>query len=295
MSKINIIFISADFFSFELPVSKGLVSFAKKLSSSNYQIFSEITKIADFTFKILQTENIKVKNILDVNKDTELDTVIFQKNRIEYNKKEFDDFIELTEYMFCKPRIAKYNRETNETNISIELNLDGVGKSDINTGIGFFDHMLEQISRHANLDLSIKVKGDLNVDEHHTVEDTGIALGETIIEALGNKKGITRYGFFLPMDETIAKCALDISGRSFLNFKCKFEREKVGEFPTELTKEFFRALANGLKANLYLRSKGKNDHHKIEALFKVFAKSLNEACRLDERTKGIIPSTKGVI
>ena len=175
------------------------------------------------------------------------------------------------------------------------MNLDGTGKSIINTGIGFFDHMLEQIAKHANLDLNIKVDGDLHVDEHHTVEDVGITLGTVLNEALGNKKGIKRYGFYLPMDDSIAKCSLDLGGRAYLNFKCKFEREKVGKFPTELTEEFFRGLSSGLKANILIRAKGKNDHHKIEAMFKAFAKSLNEACRIDERNKNMLPSTKGVL
>ena len=190
---------------------------------------------------------------------------------------------------------AEINRETKETKINISVNIDGSGKSNINTGIGFFDHMLEQISKHANLDLTIKVKGDLYVDEHHTVEDVGIALGEAILKALGNKKGIQRYGFFVPMDESLAMCVIDLGGRYYLKFKAKFKRNKVGQFPTELTEEFFRGLASGLKANIHIKVKGKNDHHKIEAIFKAFAKALNEACRLDERNNGRIPSTKGII
>jgi imidazoleglycerol-phosphate dehydratase/histidinol-phosphatase len=192
-------------------------------------------------------------------------------------------------------RKAESFRETKETKIKISANLDGSGESKINTGIGFFDHMLEQIAKHANIDLNIHVDGDLHVDEHHTVEDVGITLGEVLLKALGNKNGIQRYGFFVPMDESIALCVIDLGGRYHLKFKSKFEREKVGEFPTELTEEFFRGLAGGLKANLYIKVKGKNDHHKIEAIFKSFAKALNEACRLDERNNGRIPSTKGII
>ncbi len=194
-----------------------------------------------------------------------------------------------------KPRKANAARETKETKIKISANLDGTGESDINTGIGFFDHMLEQIAKHANMDLDIKVDGDLYVDEHHTVEDVGITLGEVLLKALGDKKGIQRYGFYVPMDESIALCVVDLGGRYYLNFRAKFNREKVGEFPTELVKEFFRGLAGGLKANLYIKVKGKNDHHKIEAIFKSFAKALNEACRLDERNNGRIPSTKGIL
>ncbi len=192
-------------------------------------------------------------------------------------------------------RTAKTKRETKETKIKIFVNIDGTGQSEIKTGIGFFDHMLEQIAKHANLDLTIKVKGDLYVDEHHTVEDVGIALGEVLLKALGKKKGIQRYGFYVPMDESIALCVIDLGGRFYLSFNAKFKRNKVGEFPTELTEEFFRGLASGLKANIYIKVKGKNDHHKIEAIFKAFAKALNEACRLDERNNGRIPSTKGII
>jgi len=194
-----------------------------------------------------------------------------------------------------KQRKANAARETKETKIEISANLDGSGKSNINTGIGFFDHMLEQIAKHANVDLDIKVDGDLHVDEHHTVEDVGITLGEVLLKALGDKKGIQRYGFYVPMDESIALCVIDLGGRFLLNFKAKFKREKVGEFPTELVEEFFRGLASGLKANIYIKVKGKNDHHKIEAIFKAFAKALNEACRLDERNNGRIPSTKGIL
>lgn len=192
-------------------------------------------------------------------------------------------------------RVAKLKRNTKETKITIVLNLDGTGKSEIRTGIGFFDHMIEQIVRHANLDLHISVKGDLQTDEHHTVEDTGIALGEAIRKALGNKKGIQRYGFFIPMDDSVAICTIDLGGRSYLNFNCKFKREMVGEFPTELTKEFFRTLADSIKANIYIKAKGENDHHKIESIFKAFAKSLNEAARIDERNNNRIPSTKGIL
>jgi imidazoleglycerol-phosphate dehydratase/histidinol-phosphatase len=194
-----------------------------------------------------------------------------------------------------KKRISFINRKTKETDIKIRLNLDGTGKTLIKTGIGFFNHMLDQIARHANIDLSIKIKGDLNVDEHHTVEDTGLALGEAFKIALGNKKGIQRYGFFIPMDESVAICTIDLGGRNYLNFNCNFNREKVGEFPTELTKEFFKALSSSMQANIYIKANGENDHHKIEAMFKAFAKALNEAARLDERNNNRIPSTKGII
>jgi len=192
-------------------------------------------------------------------------------------------------------RISSHYRKTKETEIKIRVNLDGSGKARIKTGIGFFDHMLEQLSKHSNIDLIISVKGDLFIDEHHIVEDTGIALGESIDKALGNRKGIERFGFMLPMDDALAQCALDLSGRPYLAFKCKWNREKIGEFPTELIKEFFRGLAIGLRANIHLQASGENDHHKAESLFKAFARSLNSALKYDSRNKGNLPTTKGLI
>lgn len=194
-----------------------------------------------------------------------------------------------------KPRKSFVKYKTRETNISVRLNLDGNGKSRIETGIGFFNHMLDQIARHANVDLAVTAKGDLEIDEHHTIEDTGIALGQAIREALGDKRGIQRYGFFIPMDESVALCTIDLGGRSYINFNCKFNRDKVGDFPTELSKEFFRALADSMRANIFIKAKGENDHHKIESIFKAFAKSLNEAARFDERNNNRIPSTKGIL
>jgi len=192
-------------------------------------------------------------------------------------------------------RKANHQRKTNETEIKILVNLDGSGKSKIKTGIGFFDHMLEQLAKHSNIDLNLSVKGDLHIDEHHTVEDVGLALGEAINTALGDKRGFSRYGFLLPMDDSITECAIDLGGRPYLIFYCKFAREKVGDFPTELTKEFFRALAYGLKANVYIKTRGENDHHKIESMFKAFARSLNEALKYDKRNKMSLPSTKGIL
>lgn len=194
-----------------------------------------------------------------------------------------------------KKRTAQHSRKTKETDIKIKIDLDGSGKSKIKTGIGFFDHMLEQLSKHSNTDITIAVKGDLHIDEHHTVEDVGIALGEAISIALGDRKGIERYGFMLPMDDALAQCAIDLGGRSYLAFNCKWKRELVGEFPTELFKEFFRGLASGLRANIHLKATGENDHHKAEALFKAFARALNMALKYDSRNKGSLPSTKGLL
>jgi len=194
-----------------------------------------------------------------------------------------------------KKRTALHKRKTNETDIVIRLDLDNSRNSQINTGIGFFDHMLEQLAKHSNIYLGIKVKGDLHIDEHHTVEDVGIALGEAVSSALGDRRGIERFGFMLPMDDALAECAIDLGGRAYLSFKCKFEREMVGGFPTELFKEFFRGLSIGLRANIHIKASGENDHHKAEAIFKAFARAFNNALKYDSRNKGSLPSTKGLI
>ncbi len=290
--------IDRKFFELNLPASSGLISGLKKLSQRNLNIYVNDFKPNEILKYVLASEGI---NIFGGDKESESQFSISLEKKLDRNsilvkeKTEIDNFEKAVNKIFTKLRSSSKQRKTKETDIKINLSLDGRGVSEIKTGIGFFDHMLEQIAKHANINLKVEVNGDLHVDEHHTIEDVGITLGLALSEALGGKLGIKRYGYFLPMDETIARCAIDLSGRSYLNFKCKFEREKVGEFPTELTEEFFRGLASGLKANIFIRAKGKNDHHKIEAIFKAFAKSLNEACRMDERNEGMLPSTKGVL
>lgn len=192
-------------------------------------------------------------------------------------------------------RLAVIKRATKETNIELELNLDGTGKADIKTDIGFFTHMLDLFSFHSGIDLNIKAKGDIEVCDHHLVEDVGIAIGRAIKEALGDKKGINRYGtFFLPMDETLAMVSLDISGRGFLHFEAEFKRESINGFSTEMVKEFFRAVAINSEITLHCRILyGENDHHKIEALFKAFGRALREGIKISNGD--ILPSTKGVI
>ncbi len=189
-------------------------------------------------------------------------------------------------------RAAFTRRTTAETDIKVQLSLDGVGKYEIATGIGFLDHMLAQVARHAQIDLTLRADGDLNVDEHHTVEDIGIALGEGIRKALGDKRGIERYGFVAPMDEALAQVSIDLSGRSFLSFNCTFRRERVGRLPTELVEDFFRGFADGLKATLHISCRGRNDHHKIEAIFKSVSRALRSAIRVDARSRRMLPSTK---
>jgi imidazoleglycerol phosphate dehydratase HisB len=192
-------------------------------------------------------------------------------------------------------RTATVQRKTNETDIYISLDLDGTGKSEISTGLKFFDHMLEQIARHGFVDLNIKCNGDLQVDEHHTIEDVAIALGEAIAQALGDKKGIERYAFVLPMDEARAMVALDLSGRPYLVFEGAFSREYVGDMPTEMVKHFFYSFAMHLKATLHIEFQGENDHHKIEAIFKSFARVLKTAMEKNPRIKNQIPSSKGAL
>jgi imidazoleglycerol-phosphate dehydratase/histidinol-phosphatase len=182
-------------------------------------------------------------------------------------------------------------RKTSETDIQIEVNLDGSGKSKINTGIGFFDHMLEQISRHGNMDLFIEVKGDLHIDEHHTVEDVALALGDAILQALGGKKGIERYSFVLPMDECLAQVALDFGGRPWLIWDVTFTRERVGELPAEMFFHFFKSFSDTAKCNLNITATGENEHHKIEAIFKAFAKAIKLAVKQTDNFN--LPSTKG--
>ncbi|MGI9540692.1 MAG: bifunctional histidinol-phosphatase/imidazoleglycerol-phosphate dehydratase HisB [Flavobacteriaceae bacterium] len=197
-------------------------------------------------------------------------------------------------YKFLKleQRITVKKRTTHETDISLRLNLDGSGKSEISTGIVFFDHMLDQLARHGGMDISLQVKGDLKVDEHHTIEDTAIVLGEAFAAALGNKLGIERYGFCLPMDDCLAQVAIDFGGRNWLVWEAAFHREMIGKMPTEMFLHFFKSFSDGAKANINIKAEGENEHHKIEAIFKAFAKAIKVAVKRDPE-KMILPSTKG--
>ncbi|MEC7785106.1 MAG: bifunctional histidinol-phosphatase/imidazoleglycerol-phosphate dehydratase HisB [Bacteroidota bacterium] len=207
---------------------------------------------------------------------------------------ETTDWQKIYEFLKLKERTASISRKTNETDIEIELNLDGTGKSDIKTGLAFFDHMLDQIARHGSMDLKIHVDGDLEVDEHHTIEDTAIALGEVFSKALSNKLGIERYGFCLPMDDCLAQVAIDFGGRNWLVWEADFKREKIGEMPTEMFYHFFKSFTDGARANLNIKAEGTNEHHKIEAIFKAFAKAIKVAVKRDP-DKMVLPSTKGML
>lgn len=223
-------------------------------------------------------------------------------SEISEEKEKVKEFVELEtekwqkiyEFLKLKNRTAQLSRKTNETDIKIRLNLDGSGKSQIDTGIKFFDHMLDQIARHGQMDLEIKVKGDLEVDEHHTIEDTAIALGEVFSKALGNKLGIERYGFALPMDDCLAQVAIDFGGRNWLVWDADFKREMIGHMPTEMFYHFFKSFTDGAKANLNIKAEGINEHHKIEAIFKAFAKAMKVAVKRDP-DKMVLPSTKGML
>ena len=201
---------------------------------------------------------------------------------------------EIYNYLKLPERRISHNRTTKETDISVEINLDGSGKANIKTGLAFFDHMLEQIAKHGNIDLTINAKGDLHIDEHHTVEDTAITLGEALAKALGDKRGIERYGFCLPMDDCLAQVALDFGGRNWIVWEAEFKREKIGDMPTELFYHFFKSFSDAAKCNLNIKVEGQNEHHKIESIFKAFAKSIKLAVKRDSNNMSL-PSTKGVL
>lgn len=205
-----------------------------------------------------------------------------------------DSWDRVTEFLFAGERRAEVHRATKETDIYVRVNLDGKGKTDISTGLGFFDHMLEQIGKHSGMDLVVRVKGDLNVDEHHTIEDTAIALGETLLKALGDKRGIERYGYCLPMDDCLCSVALDFGGRPWLVWDAEFHREKVGDMPTEMFLHFFKSLSDAARMNLNIKAEGTNEHHKIEGIFKALARSVKMAIRRDIY-KYELPSTKGLL
>ncbi|MFT6866334.1 MAG: imidazoleglycerol-phosphate dehydratase/histidinol-phosphatase [Cyclobacteriaceae bacterium] len=202
---------------------------------------------------------------------------------------------EIYEHLIFKPRKASVIRKTKETDIKINLNLDGSGQTSIETGLGFFDHMLDQLGKHGGIDLEIKVNGDLHIDEHHTIEDTALALGEAFKVALGNKKGISRYGFLLPMDDVLAQVAIDFGGRPWCVWETEFKREKIGEMPTEMFFHFFKSFSDTSLSNLNIKAEGDNEHHKIEGIFKAWAKAIKMAIKRNPDEMGSLPSTKGAL
>ncbi len=263
--------------------------------SSDYDLANSFV-IGDRLTDVELAKNLGSKAIF-INDNTNLGTSeisVKQSDLQEVIALETNDWQKIYEFLKLESRSASILRKTNETDISIKLNLDGTGKSKIETGIAFFDHMLDQIARHGQMDLEIMVKGDLQVDEHHTIEDTAIALGEVFAKALGNKLGIERYGFCLPMDDCLAQVAIDFGGRNWLVWETEFKREMIGQMPTEMFFHFFKSFTDGAKANLNIKAEGSNEHHKIEAIFKAFAKAIKVAVKRDVE-KMILPSTKGML
>jgi imidazoleglycerol-phosphate dehydratase/histidinol-phosphatase len=273
------------------PTRKPATGMLTKYLKGGYDLENSFV-IGDRITDIILARNIGCKGILFGSKDrlNEIKTEGLEQYCVHVT----DDWDEIFSFISQKQRIARVHRITNETEIDLSINLDGVGYCDISTGLNFFNHMLEQIGRHAGIDLTIKVNGDLKVDEHHTIEDTAIALGEAICEAVGNKAGIERYGFCLPMDDSLAQIAIDFGGRSWIVWDVTFKREKIGDMPTEMFYHFFKSFSDAAKCNLNIKAEGENEHHKIEAIFKALAKALKMAIKRDPLSMQV-PSTKGVL
>ena len=267
------------------PTRKPRTGMLKKYMTGEYDLDNSYV-IGDRLTDMQLAENLGAKGIFltsDTSKTVEK-TVVLQT----------DSWERIYEFLKLQTRRVEMNRKTKETDVHLVLNLDGTGKSDISTGIGFFDHMLDQLARHGNMDLTLKVKGDLEVDEHHTVEDTAIVLGEAFLKALGDKRGVERYGFVLPMDDSLASVAIDFGGRGWLVWEAEFNREKIGAMPTEMFFHFFKSFSDSARCNLNIKAEGKNEHHKIEGIFKAFAKALKAAVKRDPE-KMVLPSTKGLL
>jgi len=277
------------------PTHKPKTGLLTQYFSEDYDLTNSFV-IGDRFTDIELAKNLKAKGIF-INDNTNLVTNEISEKREELDKyiaMESNDWEVIYKFLKAEARTGFIERNTNETKIKIHLNLDGTGQSNIDTGIAFFDHMLDQIARHGQLDLHIKVIGDLEVDEHHTIEDTAIALGEVFASTLGNKLGIERYGFCLPMDDCFAQVAIDFGGRNWLVWEADFKREMIGKMPTEMFFHFFKSFTDGAKCNLNIKAEGANEHHKIEAIFKAFAKAIKMAVKRDVE-KMILPSTKGML
>jgi len=277
------------------PTRKPNTGLLSHYISSSYDLENSFV-IGDRMTDIELAKNLGARGIFINNDNIEgTDELTVTKDELEnYIALETKDWSAIYEFLKAKDRTGSISRNTNETKIQIDLNLDGTGKSNISTGISFFDHMLDQIARHGQLDLIVNVKGDLEVDEHHTIEDTAIALGEVFAKTLGNKLGIERYGFYLPMDDCLSQVAIDFGGRNWLVWEADFKREMVGKMPTEMFFHFFKSFTDGAKCNLNIKAEGTNEHHKIESIFKAFAKAIKMAVKRDVE-KMILPSTKGVL
>lgn len=288
-------FIDRTFAKDNAPTRKPNTGLLTKYFEEDYDLKNSFV-IGDRLTDIELAKNLNAKGIY-INDNTHLgtDEITVDRQALDaYIALESNDWEAIYAFLKADARRGHIERNTNETKIKIDLNLDGTGQSSIDTGIAFFDHMLDQIARHGQLDLNIKVDGDLEVDEHHTIEDTAIALGEVFASTLGNKLGIERYGFALPMDDCFAQAAIDFGGRNWLVWEADFKREMIGKMPTEMFFHFFKSFTDGAKCNLNIKAEGTNEHHKIEAIFKAFAKAIKMAVKRDVE-KMILPSTKGML
>lgn len=275
------------------PTRKPATGLLTDYFSQRYDLANSFV-IGDRLTDIELAKNLGAKGIF-INDNTDLGTgeiTVAREELDPYIALETNDWERIHGFLKLGRRSAAIDRKTHETDVKVRVNLDGTGKSAIDTGLPFFDHMLDQLARHGQMDLEIGVKGDLEVDEHHTIEDTAIALGEVFSKALGDKLGIERYGFCLPMDDCLAQVALDFGGRNWLVWEADFRREKIGDMPTEMFPHFFKSFSDGAKANLNIKAEGSNEHHKIEAIFKAFAKAIKMAVKRDA-DKMVLPSTKG--
>ena len=284
------VFIDRSFPEDNAPTRKPRIGMlAKYIDNSEYNLEGSFV-IGDRATDVELAKNLGCKAIL-LQAD---DTIVRDTNLAEYCALITTDWDRITEFLFAGERKSEVRRTTKETDIYVSLNLDGSGQCQISTGLGFFDHMLEQIGKHSGMDLTIQVKGDLEVDEHHTIEDTAIALGECINQALGNKRGLERYGYALPMDDCLCQVCLDFGGRPWLVWDAEFHREKVGDMPTEMFLHFFKSLSDAAKMNLNIKAEGANEHHKIEGIFKALARAIKMAIRRDIYNYEL-PSSKGVL
>lgn len=277
------------------PTRKPNIGLLQHFLTADYDLENSFV-IGDRINDIILAKNLGAKaiwlcNNLQLGANEKLDKIEALSEYIALKTQNWEDIYTMLK---AGTRTIHHERNTNETKISIDIDLDGTGKAEISTGLNFFDHMLDQIARHGSIDLKIKTNGDLHIDEHHTIEDTGIALGEAFAKAIGNKLGLERYGFCLPMDDCLAQAAIDFGGRSWIVWEADFKREKVGDMPTEMFYHFFKSFSDAAKCNLNIKAEGDNEHHKIEAIFKAFAKAIKMAIKRDAE-KLVLPSTKGVL
>ncbi|MES2419424.1 MAG: bifunctional histidinol-phosphatase/imidazoleglycerol-phosphate dehydratase HisB [Bacteroidota bacterium] len=291
----NEVVIDRTFAAANAPTRKPGTALLTKYFSEDYDLKNSFV-IGDRLNDVILAKNLGAKAIFlrqndDLGANEGLETAATLVDVIALETQNWEDI-----YTFLRAGTRKTNhrRKTNETDISISLDLDGTGKANIKTGLNFFDHMLDQIARHGGIDLEIIANGDLHIDEHHTIEDTGIALGEAFAKAVGNKLGMERYGFCLPMDDCLAQVAIDFGGRNWIVWAAEFNREKVGDMPTEMFFHFFKSFSDAARCNLNIKAEGDNEHHKIEAIFKAFAKAIKMAIKRDAE-KLILPSTKGML